>query len=71
MMIFNWLFLYFITNSKIKNSLNLKQRSLFEIPTNSYQLQAFIGLLLGDESCHMKKNKSKLRATNLRNSIFI
>jgi hypothetical protein len=46
-----------LTKLGSRNSLTLKQRSLFEIPTNSYQFQAFIGLLLGDG--HIHKNRSK------------
>jgi len=46
-----------LTKLGSRNSLTLKHRSLFEIPTNSYQFQAFIGLLLGDG--HIHKNRSK------------
>jgi len=43
----------------LRNTLTLKQRSLFEIPTNSYQFKVFIGLLLGDGHIHKNKTISK------------
>jgi len=42
--------------STLRNNLTLNQRSLYEIPKNSYQFKALIGLLLGDGHIHKNKN---------------